>query len=494
VALGNWLSRHEWAVCGLVAFCYLYFFQPAATNTISRFDMVEALAHGTPIIDSRASNTIDVSYFNGHFYSPRSLGLSLLAVPAYWVARGVAAVTQGQGGLTPQIAALTLLTVTPVAVVGTVICLRFVRRLRPALAGTPYPLVVASALALGTLYYPFAASFYSHAFAGALDLIGFYLLYRAKSSARPARLVLVAGLLVGFAVISEYPSAVTALALTCYIWVVLPGEWARARPIAWSPTGEGLQMALLFVAAMAPSALLLAGYNWWAFGNPLHLSYEFVAGQQFAGQHTGFFGIGLPSLDGLWQLLVWPRGLLVNSPFLIFVPLGFYRWLRTPRRPPAEALVCLAVVVAYPLLISSYYLPMAGENQPGPRLLVPMLPFACLALAWVVDDARRWLRATFAALLAFSIALSFLWVALGGREYHTYRTYPARALFLPLLQTGLVASDNHGATPGNLASLLHSPQVVSLYIGLLPLALWAGYLIYVLVSGREASAVSEHAL
>src|SRR5262249_30561445 len=157
--------------------------------------------------------------------------------------------------------------------------------------------------------------------------------------------------------------------------------------------------------------------------------------------------------------------------------LGFYRWLRTARRPAPEALVCLAVTLAYPLLISSYYLPMAGENQPGPRLLVPMLPFACLALAWVVDDARRWLRAAFAALLAFSIALSFLWVALGGREYHTYRTYPARALFLPLLRTGLVATDNHGETPGNVSALLHAPQVASVYLGLLPLALCAGYLV-----------------
>src|SRR5262249_5650575 len=233
--------------------------------------------------------------------------------------------------------------------------------------------------------------------------------------------------------------------------------------------------------AMAPSGLLLASYNWWAFGNPLHLSYEFVAGQQFSGQHTGFFGIGLPSLDGLWQIVAWPRGLLVDSPFPIFLPLGLYRLLRAAPRPPAEALVCLAVVVAYPLLISSYFLPMAGENQPGPRLLVPMLPFACLALAWMVDDARRWLRAAFAALLAFSMALSFLWVALGGREYHTYQTYPVRALFLSLLRTGRVPSDNHGETPGNLAALLHTPQVVSVYLGLVPLALWVSYLVYLLV-------------
>src|SRR5262249_1324426 len=99
---------------------------------------------------------------------------------ALWASRcwrpqhiGWPALTPSQKSLTLQIAVLTLLTVPPAAVAGVVVCARFVPRLRPALAGTPYPLVVASALALGTLYFPFAASFYSHAFAGALDLIGF---------------------------------------------------------------------------------------------------------------------------------------------------------------------------------------------------------------------------------------------------------------------------------------------------------------------------------
>ena len=89
-----------------------------------------------------------------------------------------------------------------------------------------------------------------------------------------------------------------------------------------------------------------------------------------------------------------------------------------------EALVSLAVILLYPLAISSYFLPMAGENLPGPRLLVPMLPFACLALAWVVDHPRRWLRVTLAVSLIFGVAMSFLFVALGVRIYHTYVRVP----------------------------------------------------------------------
>jgi hypothetical protein len=457
------LTRAEWAFLGVLLLADVYFLAPANTNTISRYDMVYALAHGTAIIDSHAANTIDVSAYNGHFYSPRSLGLSLLAVPVFRLFAFMADRPAPETALlTAPIYILNLFTVVPVAVAAALVFARFVARLRPTLAGTPLPLVAATAFALGTLFFPFAAVFFSHAFAGGLAFLGFYLLYRARASAAPAKLLLAAGLLAGFAVISEYPAAVIATVLCAYVWAVFPGR--RWRALA------------LFVAGTLPSVALLGWYNTFAFGNPFHLSYEFVAGSQFAGQHSGLFGITFPSLASAWEILVWPRGLLVNSPLLALVPLGLYRWLRAAR-PRAEAVVCLVVCVLYPLLISSYFLPMAGENLPGPRLLVPMLPFACLALAWVVDDPRRWPRALCAALLAFGVVIAFLWVALGVREYHTYPTYPVAELFVPILTSGVVPPQN-GLTPPNLGALaLHLPQLASVYAALIPLLAWLAYVV-----------------
>src|SRR5690348_5698865 len=79
------LFQSDRAFAGLLSLCYAFYLTPAGTNTYSRYDMVYALAHGTAIIDMHAGNTIDVSYYQGHWYSPRSLGLSLVATPIFWL-------------------------------------------------------------------------------------------------------------------------------------------------------------------------------------------------------------------------------------------------------------------------------------------------------------------------------------------------------------------------------------------------------------------------
>jgi len=467
----------EWWLLGLVALCYCYFLSPANTNSISRYDMVWALAHGTAIIDPNAANTIDVSFYHGHYYSPRSVGLSLLAVPVLLVVRLAETVLgrqnflllaaqlvpagMGHERLTIEIAVFNLICVVPAALAAVLVFHRFVLRLRPALRGAP-ALFVTGAFALGTLFFPFATVFFSHALGAALLFIAFYLLYRARASSHAALLVLVAGLCAGLGVLTEYPAALLAALLAGYLWL--------------TASGQRLQLLALFGAGALPAVLALGWYDWLAFGNPFHVSYEYVAVNQLAGQHSGLFGITFPRLSGYAQTLLWPRGLLVESPFLIFVPLGLYRWLRAGARPSPEALLCVAACVVYPSLVASYFLPMAGENLPGPRLLVPVLPFACLALAWVVDDARRWVRALFAALTCFGVLVSFLYIATGVREYHTYATYPLTDLYWPVLSTGYVPHTN-GDTPPNLGSLfLHLPQGVSIYVPLIALVValvWA---------------------
>ena len=131
-----------------------------------------------------------------------------------------------------------------------------------------------------------------------------------------------------------------------------------------------------------PPALALGAYDWAAFGSPFHLSYRYVANVYTERQHHGFFGIGVPTLGGLKDVLVGTRGLLYFSPVLIAAAVGL--WLLWRRGTRAEALLAAVVVVLFILLDAGYFL-VYGGGTPGPRFLAPALPFLALGLVATVS-------------------------------------------------------------------------------------------------------------
>jgi len=118
--------------------------------------------------------------------------------------------------------------------------------------------IAALMIGAGSLMLPFSTVLFSHALSATVGFAGFTLLARTGRDASPRyRRMAVAGLLLGFAVVTEYPLAL--LALVSFVFVATQAN--RLRKLFALSAGS--------VAGVLPLPI----YAWWAYGDPLHSTY-----------------------------------------------------------------------------------------------------------------------------------------------------------------------------------------------------------------------------
>ena len=326
--------------------------QASGANQASHYALVRALDAGTAQIDRWEAETVDEALYEGHYYSVKAPGLAAWTLPWYAAtdATGLLGEVREAGEREareePVADARAQLvreqrTVTWLlglwAVVLPALALLLLVRVAAERVAPGHGTAAAVALGAGTLVLPYSTMLYAHVPAAALAFGSYVLAQRGPP--------FLAGLLGGLAVLVEYPVALVV------------GVIAVA---ARSPR---------FVAGGALGVAPLAAYNLWAFGDVFHMSYEDVVG--FEGQDEGLFGVTLPDPGAAWDLLLAPKGLLVLTPVVAVGVLGLVR---------ARLWTPLAVVAVAFLYDAAYYLPFGGD-VPGPRFLVPMLPFVALGVA-----------------------------------------------------------------------------------------------------------------
>jgi len=378
-----------------------------------------ALSDGTAQIDRWHWETHDVAWFEGHYYSVKPPGFVFATYPLFAaldgagaerVAREARARAERNGGVpwmsrelpvesygydreraraaraaiandAPLTWALGLLGVLVPALVLLVVLSRLVERVAPGTGPA-----AAITLAAGTMVLPFSTLYFSHILSAALAFGAFALAWRERDGpSRPRRLAL-AGLLAGLAVVCEYPLAIAALII---------GLYAISRRAGLV---ELLRRAAAYGGGVVAGAAPLLAYQWWAFGSPLHMSYANAVAETGLSGHDvlglndgGFFGVTAPKIiDGL-SLLFGGRGLLTLAPVLVVAIAGVIV-LHREGRHRAETRTVIAIAVVYLLYNAGYWLPFGG-GSPGPRFLIPILPFIALGLgiAW-----RRWPAVTLA--------------------------------------------------------------------------------------------------
>ncbi len=448
--------------------------QALGWNQTAHFALVKSFADGSADIDRYQWETGDKSYTDGHFYSAKAPGLAMLSLPAYSLldaagADGTAArvADSNRGGSwqleaerlssfgtdgsaprrtarvaraverqTPLVWAVGLFTVVLPGIVLLLLVRNVADRVEPG-----YGAAAAVALGVGTLMLPFSTLFFSHVLSIALGFGAFALLWREREGSQRLGLVAAAGALSGLAVVTEYPLALLGAVL---------GIYAIARP---GPLRRGLAYAGGVVAGVLP----LAAFNVWAFGSVTHLSYDDTVAVPGRTGHdrlglndTGTFGLDLPSPGVALDLLLAPKGLLTLTPVLLLGALGAVAMSRRGRR--AEAAVVLGAAVAYLAYVAGYYLPFGG-GSPGPRFLVPMLPFLAVPLSLAF---RRWPGATVALFLASAATMTIATAAeplLGGDDTGRWTDRLVDGDLQPTVATALGAGDGWLAIAPFLAAI-----------------------------------------
>ncbi len=275
-----------------------------------------------------------------HFVSPNEM--------SRWAAV-VSLVNRGSLAIAPDVAALLLAAFFAGA------ARRF---LRAAPDGTGLAL---AALLFGTPLLAYGLQLFSHSLV-ALGLFGAWVLLFPPDRSESAGRDVGAGVLLGLAVLADYPALVPA--------AILSLTAIRGR----SPS-RALRIAL----GALPPAVLFFSYNVAAFGGPFSLpvGFERLAAFRKLREH-GAFGVGWPSPRNAFLLLLDPsKGLLVLSPILLAAAAATPAAVRRLGTRSGGTLVAVPVSL---LLVYSGFPDWHGGFTVGARYLAPALPFLILPL------------------------------------------------------------------------------------------------------------------
>src|SRR3954447_4930120 len=441
--------------------------QASGWAQVSNFALVRALSNGTAKIDPYHWETKDESWYRGHYYSVKSPVLPALTWPVYELLRRTdapriayeAARSSRENGswrwrplstpeglyganrirtyhvrgrieaATPIIWVLGLFGCVLPALGLMLLVRRVGDRLEPG-----YGVAAAVTLGLCTMVLPFSTLYFSHVLAALLGFAAFAVLWRERDG-EGSRLLLVAlaGLLAGLAFASEYPLALGGAVLGLY---------------ALGARGSRMRRGLAYAAGAVAGSLPLFAYNLWAFGSLTHLSYanavkeQGITGHDVLGSNdSGFFGVNVPSPRVALELLFSSKGLFTLAPVLVMGLVGAVLMWRRGRR--AEAATIGGLFAAYLVYNSGYWLPFGG-GTPGPRFLMPLVPFMALPLALAY---KRFPVTTFALAVPsalFMLTATLTFPLIGNDELGFWAKLVDAANFEPTVATPLGAGHGWG--------------------------------------------------
>jgi hypothetical protein len=423
----------------------------------------------------RFGHVLDLASHDGHYYTDKAPGSSLLAAPVYAALRA----TKKPEQLTIELIlnAIRSFLMLPAGLLGFLALRWLLRRLA---VSEPSIDLVSLSYALGSVALHYSTAFYGHVLVASCVLLS--LLAWAHTGALsvrssvPARLApagyrgaLLAGAAAGLAGLIEYQAVVLSALL------FIPACNFGLRRL--------FGHAAAFALGALPFAALLLLYNKRAFGSPFELSYHHLVDPSLQALHgAGLAGATKPTLAAFSGLLFSAhRGLFATSPLL---GVGLVTLLLPNPRMSLTLRALLVLAASYFLVIVASSSVWFGGWSYGPRLLIPLLGLLAVALGLWLDRfrARALVTVPLAACALFGLVCCQL-MQVTFSEPPPEVAQPLIQSALPMLKAGLVAP-NLGCKFGRLGVRNLWP--------LLPLL--SGVAMAIAVSGRLLGSRIVHGL
>jgi hypothetical protein len=403
----------------IVLLAYGYFFTGADANTNSRLALVKAIVEENRFeIDSFQNSTLptgDKAYYNGHYYSDKAIGSSVIGVLVYYLFLGLNYWLHKSLSIFAFKQLLTFFVISAISAILAPLVFLFTKRISE---NRWYSLIVTAGVCLGTPYYVYSTTYYGHTLAGLFLFLGFYIWFKARYENKISPgMAIVSGFFLGSAVITEYPTSLIVLIIGFYITYVM---WELGQSRNWKVP------VLLITSALIPF-LVWMYYNYLIFNDPFTLGYSHELSKDFSEIHdSGLMGIHLPRPDVLFYMTFHTTmGIFWQSPILLLAFLGWLTADKTPRYLP-EAIFSFIVILIYFVVLSGYHTWWGGLAF-TPRHLIPVLPFFSIPLALLGKRLQRWIIVP----AVFSIGQMFIVTASSryGLASITHVTYPFYSMF-----------------------------------------------------------------
>jgi hypothetical protein len=426
----------------------------------------------------------------GRVLADREPGLSFIGLPFYIVGKTLQPFTNlPYGGVNRPISdesklqIWTYLSVVFIVASGLVMVFYFSSVLAQSRA---IALCTTIAIGFGSLCWKYSTSFSRHPVVAMLLVLAIVLLLLHYRRQEPGyRYMWLAGLLMGLAATMDYLTWLTAFVVFVTIAVTL----RTIKAPAW------------FLIGFVPLLLSAFVYNYLAFGQILtsphaHEGY-FLYMRDLENNfktplHWGIwlnlFSFGPIPPDAIgWALenetvrdqigadwaMIWTyKGIIIQSPILIFAIRGWIRCYRRYSRQDRPLVVLVGLVVACMFLPMSAFTQFWSPNTYDGRHLVAMTPLILFGLTFLDADTVR--RPAFAVLLGISIFFGFESMATNfAPNLSGEHRYSMAQLFMPLLTLeGLIYGVTQVLPSLYNAHLLLGAGIILYFLTVEPLLKW----------------------